>query len=367
MYRAPASLCLSLLSILLCLAVVQPALAESIEGTSQHAIINGEGVGTEVHPSAGQLILGGTLEGQEIKQPVCTAVLIAPDVVLTAAHCLSDFSITFGIFELEDMTFWISFEESHGDMLDSSHQGNPPLPESAVEASGFVGHPDFSMTGEAPAPGPGRFDDIGLVFLSEPITSRDHAWLPSAEEDASLEEGQALEIIGYGQQTVGSGNPFEPPDPETTFIRVAGESFINELAEFEMQVGDDPESTRKCHGDSGGPSYAQVPADTIELRRVVGVTSRAYDERDCEVGGLDTRVGAYLEWIEEEMLKACEDGTRSDCEEPGIPRPPSADDLDDDSSEGGCECSSLGREDAGPFSALLILGLGMLCRRRVVP
>ena len=54
--------------------------------------------------------------------------------------------------------------------------------------------------------------------------------------------------------------------------------------------------------------------------RIVGVTSHAYDTTDCwETGGVDTRVAAYLDWIDEEMRDACESGVREWCEQEGIP------------------------------------------------
>lgn len=348
------------------LLLATPAAAQ-VTGSVQQPIINGDPVDTDVFPSAAQLIIGGNVNGQTIKTPVCTATLVAPDVVLTAAHCLEDFPLTFGIIPLEDMTFWVTFEEDLGYMMEQEHQGNPPLPDDAVEASGFVQHPDFAFEAfNGGVDGPGRFEDIALVFLEESITDRPHAWLPTADEDASIAEQQTVDIIGYGQQTAeSSGNPFEPPAPGTAFVRMHAETFINELGEFEMQIGDGEETGRKCHGDSGGPTYAQVETDLDEDVRVVGVTSHAYDERDCLVGGIDTRVGPYLEWIADEIQAACDDGTRLDCEDGSIPRPESNAGDDDDGD--GAGCGSGCAVDGGATPGLGLLGLaGLLAvtRRR---
>ena len=55
-----------------------------------------------------------------------------------------------------------------------------------------------------------------------------------------------------------------------------------------------------------------------------GVTSHAYDDSDCfETGGVDTRVDAFLDWIDDEMRLRCDDGTRAWCEVPGIVNPDS--------------------------------------------
>ena len=347
---------------LFALLLATPAAAQ-VSGTVQQPIINGDPISTDVFPSAAQLIIGGDLQGQDMRSPVCTATLVAPDVVLTAGHCLEDFPLTFGFFPLDDLTFWVTFEEDLGYMLDQEHQGNPPLPDDAVRASGFVQHPEFSFEGfKGGVDGPGQFYDIALVFLEEPITDRAHAWLPSEEEDASLAEQQTVDIVGYGQLSPEATDPFQPPEPGTVFIRTHAETFINELAEFEMQIGDGEDTGRKCHGDSGGPSYAQVETDLADDVRVVGVTSHAYDDRDCMVGGVDTRVGPYLDWIADELARACEDDVRTDCDEPGIPRPAAADDDDGgDACAGGCTVAS---PSASAVGLLLLLGAVGLRRRR---
>lgn len=350
---------------LLALFALAPGLAfAGVAGSSQSAIIHGDAVDTDVFPSAAQLIIGGSLGGQDVKAPACTATLIAPDVALTAGHCLEDYPLTFGIIPLDGLTFWITFEEDLGYMVDQSSGGSPELPDDAVEAAAWVQHPGFDMQGMVGIvpEGPGKFDDIALIFLDRAVTDRPHAWLPTAEEDASLFEDQVVDIVGYGQRSAESGGPFQPPEPGTAFVRVHAESWINELGEFEMQIGGDSDSSRKCHGDSGGPSYARVETDLVDDVRVVGVTSHAYDERDCLVGGVDTRVGPYLDWIEDEMVVACEDGVRLECDEPGILRPAPSNDADGGGVDGeGCRSSMAGGASA---SALALFLLGGLVRRR---
>lgn len=344
---------------LVALLISSPAAAQ-VAGSLQQPIIGGDAIASDVFPSAAQLIIGGTVNGQPIKSPVCTATLVAPDVVLTAGHCLEEFPITFGIFEMTDLTFWVTFEEDLGSMTDEQHGGDPPLPDDAVEAAGFLQHPDFAFESfQGGVDGPGKFDDIALVFLDRAITDRAHAWLPTAAEDASIAEQQTVDIVGYGQQTPAAADPFQPPAPGTVYVRMHAETFINELAEFEMQIGDGEETGRKCHGDSGGPTYAQVDTDLGDDVRVVGVTSHAYDDRDCLVGGVDTRVGPYLEWIADVFAEACADGIRVDCEEPGIPRPES-----EGEGGGGACAAGCSQSDPSPSGAVALVGLALLGRRR---
>jgi hypothetical protein len=52
--------------------------------------------------------------------------------------------------------------------------------------------------------------------------------------------------------------------------------------------------------------------------RVIGVTSHAYDDSICLKGGIDTRVDAWLDWVDSKMRAGCESKTRSWCEIEGI-------------------------------------------------
>ena len=79
---------------------------------------------------------------------------------------------------------------------------------------------------------------------------------------------------------------------------MCGKTKINELGEFEMQIGSDEKSTRKCYGDSGGATYLTLPNGEL---RLVGVTSHSYDSEGCSKGGIDTRVDAYLDWIHAQL------------------------------------------------------------------
>ena len=102
------------------------------------------------------------------------------------------------------------------------------------------------------------------------------------------------------------------------------------IAAAEFKVGEEVDDVRKCHGDSGGPSFWEAD-DGI---RLVGVTSHAYDNTDCfETGGVDTRIDFYFDWIEENMVAKCNDGTRVWCEEKGILAPNYFDEEDDDDDE----------------------------------
>ncbi len=146
--------------------------------------------------------------------------------------------------------------------------------------------------------------------------------------------------------------------------KVCAASFINELGAFEMQIGDT--GARKCHGDSGGPTYLEVDAGDSSSLRVIGVTSRAYDESDCLKGGVDTRVDAWLDWIDAEMTGACERGERVWCDVAGILPPSSVATLGGGGGGGARRSSSPEDCSQGAPPSLLaaVLALVLLRRRR---
>lgn len=291
-------------------------------------IINGADASEGDFPATGGMVMGATLsfqgQGQDIRQFVCSSTLIAPDTVLLAAHCIDEFAFTYGIFELQNADMrWT--RQSDLSSLDGTSQSIPAWPDDAVAAWDWVYHPSWDM--QALATGLSENRDIALLFLDEPVLDVDFMYLATAEEAQALDVGSPVTVVGWGQQ-IATG--FGQPSPEGSYAyKQMGESYIAEVSPYEFKVGDLESDVRKCHGDSGGPSFAQVGADGDW--RLVGVTSHAYDNTDCnETGGVDTRVDYYLDWIDAEMQARCDDGTRSWCEQTGIPDASLEPDLGDD-------------------------------------
>jgi hypothetical protein len=292
--------------------------ARSVGGATQQAIINGAACDEATEPTAVAIMLDADVESQVIgnvtqRAPSCTGTLVAPDVVLLAAHCVDPDILNqqlFGLGEFTRIDYWVTSEADLGRYTTGEAL---ELPEDAIRASGYVMHPDFDINEFSAVNGPGNFKDVALLFLDEPSDLPVEPMITQAEAAAELVEGATLAIAGWGQNTPERSNPLQPPAPGSVGIKQCGVSTLNELGEFEFQVGDGEDSVRKCHGDSGGPSYLTLQGGG---RRVVGITSHAYDESDCLKGGVDTRVDVYRTWIDAEMNKACDDGVRVACDAP---------------------------------------------------
>jgi hypothetical protein len=330
-------------------------------------IINGEDAGISDYPMTGALLMQATYTYEkhsfQISSLVCSSTLIAPDVVLLAAHCVDDLVLTGGYGTIDDKVLAWSRESDLTDW-DGYHY-NPPWPIDAVAVRATVANEQFDILHFGT--GLSENHDIALLFLDEALDFP-VAYLPSKEEAKQIEEGLTVEVVGWGQQTA---TPASKAPPAGTFaIKQMGQSYIARLAPYEMQIGLEESDVRKCHGDSGGPTFLDIATTTDDSMRLIGATSHSYDNSDCDhTGGVDTRVDYYLDWIDAHMRAACDDGTRVWCKEPGILIPPTTPPPEDtgvkevasdggDEEKGGCGCGSTG---ASPLPAILA---GLLALRR---
>jgi MYXO-CTERM domain-containing protein len=329
------------------------------------AIINGRAATLDEWPMAGGILARVRVRafGTELTAVLftCSSTLIAPDVVLTAAHCVDESLLEAqvrGLAEILEVTYaWTPEVDLSGYGLG----GPSTFPEHARVAWDHTLHPSW-VGAERIQLGVAPNHDIALMFLEQPVLDRPHAYLPLPSEAAQLVSDAPVVIVGWGNQL--PVPPGQMPQAGRVGIKHVADSFIGAVGETEFQVGVGPQSSRKCQGDSGGPTFQEVATDRVDTWRVIGATSHTWDTALCEnTGGVDTRADYYLDWIDAEMRSRCDDGSRAWCGVPGIVEPPSLTELgtdDEDEARRACGCAAAPH----PSAIVTLGGLALLARRR---
>lgn len=293
-------------------------------GSSSQSIIDGHVCVADEQPATVAVLAHFTVEANNqqyrLTAYICTGTLIAADTVLTAAHCVDLPLLSANLLQnatILEAKFFISYQENLQNASNS-------VVADAVNATSVHQHPDFTFTPADSSPFQ-RYSDLALLFLEKAQSVRPEFVIAANEADQVF-MGKEVETGGWGQES-GASNPPASSDG----LKRCASTTIAQVATFELQVGTSS-TPRQCHGDSGGPTYLDVNTTTSIKRRVIGVTSHAYDASDCANGGVDTRVDAYLDWLDRTMSDACKAKERVACQTPGLPSPYPA--------KAGCGCGS---------------------------
>ncbi len=191
----------------------------------------------------------------------CTGTLVAPNVVVTAGHCVRGGCAT-RVFLGQD--------------VDDPDAGK------VVQVEEAQAHPDYRP--------PNPTHDLSVLILDEDATVAPRA----IAADGMLAAAATVRLAGFGNTDVfssggygrrrmvdvplASNDPVFGADSETEFV--AGAPFLDRDS---------------CNGDSGGPAYLQ----SEDSWYLAGATSRATARtiRPCGDGGIYTRVKSFEDWV----------------------------------------------------------------------
>lgn len=208
---------------------------------------------------------------------LCTATLIAPTVLITAAHCLEQESVELA----NGPNLWVSFSTD----LTWLARADATLPEDAVWVTQRVSHPGFSVA-ENFRIGLGPSHDVGLILLERPVLDRYPSVLGDEAVAEALQVGAELRLAGYGLRDAGGPEGSAPDD--VTGLKTAGAARVLALCASEMQVGrpEGPYSASeallvdRCGGDSGGPAFLEHAG--IEFLAAAAPTIKKARARELE-------------------------------------------------------------------------------------
>jgi hypothetical protein len=215
---------------------------------------------------------------------ICTGSLIAPNVVLTARHCVSDpAALAQGVTCMEDgypdvygpSNFYVTTKATMGYMVSAYHRtAKVIVPDGGKNICG---------------------NDVAILILRDPIDAEEAVPLVPAIDD-DLAVGEQYTAIGYGvtSDTSGQGSGTRRRREGLEVVCIGDEC----TGWTSVQTSEWQGNAGVCQGDSGGPAIDSAG-------RVVGVVSRGL--AGCS-DPVYARISSWKDWIVEVTAEAAEDG-----------------------------------------------------------
>lgn len=222
------------------------------------------------------------LAASESRDIFCGATLIAPDVLLTAAHCLEDLESPLLVYPRP--LDRLALEPSQG-----------------LKPERIVVHPAYDSRAIV--------NDIGLIFLPAGTSAGIAGFIPTPlshdrGEAEALGEGS---VYGFGQLSNYGTLPADELRrtvlPTIDRERCQGlDPIYASISEQQICVGELEQGGQdSCQGDSGGALYAEEEG---AVQKVLGLVSWGVSCAQRQSPGIYTRVAAYRDWIEATIRRA---------------------------------------------------------------
>ncbi|XP_034945531.1 atrial natriuretic peptide-converting enzyme-like isoform X2 [Chelonus insularis] len=217
----------------------------------------------------------------------CAGVLISDQWVLTASHCVGNYSI------LSDWTIQLGITRRHS----HSYFGEK------LKVKRVIPHPSYNL-------GVVHDNDVALFQLKERVNFHEHlrpVCLPKASME--LAPGTICTVIGWGKKEDTDASKYEPAVNEVEVPVLKRELCNAWLEHKELNVTDGmicagyPEGKKDaCQGDSGGPLLCRDENDK-DRWFVGGIVSWGIKCAHPKLPGVYAYVPKYVPWIYAQMSK----------------------------------------------------------------
>lgn len=260
----------------LTIASCTPAVERSAPG-----LIGAREAAADEHPAAVAILATYGAQGQVF----CSGVMLLPDVVLTAGHCVSTFAVARQQVGAS-IRFWVSGQAD----LRAVAQGQVPADATLVHTE--VAHPSWVSSENL-------WTDLGLLFLEAPRAGEPRPALLPIGAEPRLVPGLKVTAVGWGLNQ-------DSPNAASEQKRLAK---VELAAVTSAYVGfGGPRrggNSLACSGDSGGPLLVEEGGALV----VVGVMTRS----DCRTFTGSIRPDRHRAFLLDTMSAACGDGRRPAC------------------------------------------------------
>ncbi|MEV7003996.1 serine protease [Streptomyces sp. NPDC093982] len=222
--------------------------ALALMGTSvpaAHAIIGGTQVPKDAYPFTTAIVAKG--QGSARDRQFCGGSLVAPDTVMTAAHCLIDYEhkpinpkflqVVVGRTVLSD--------PDHGQVRN-------------ITRNGVLVHAHY-LEGQSAY-------DMAFLQLDKPVTGISPVLLPTQGTDALLRPGHEATVVGWGNtDTELINKPDRLRQVQVPILSHAECRASYDAYDRTINFCAGVEGKDSCQGDSGGPIFQKIPGREVPI------------------------------------------------------------------------------------------------------
>jgi uncharacterized protein (TIGR03382 family) len=246
-------------------------------------VIGGSNAPQGMWPATAAILYGSASDpsasnNDPVHSTLCTGVLVAPTVVLTAGHCVPG---VLGSDEgyIGDLT---------GVLIGAASLSDPSAGDLVVAQNSDISQYPNSQT----------TIDVGIIKL-EHASTMTPAPIADGWAKFDITNGAKVELVGYGSIDM-NGNTYIPEEQEAqstiTDYDCSTSDGCNAGAMPDGELGAGGGGIDTCPGDSGGGMYLLTSYGTF----VAGITSRSYANNIyyCSQGGIYERPDKIVDYIE---------------------------------------------------------------------